>query len=312
MAGGRTRRRTLVTGATGFIGTHLCRRLVADGWEVHVILRPSSDLSPLESIRTQLRLHYHDGSTEGMSAIVKEANPEIVFHLASLFLAQHQPQDVMPLVQCNVLFGMQLLEAMVQQGIRKFVNTGTSWQHFENDGYNPVCLYAATKQAFDDILRFYADATPLAAITLQLFDTYGPDDPRPKLFSLLRKASMGSGVLSMSPGEQLIDLVYIDDVIDAFIAASERLGTLSMHASETFSVSSEAPISLRKLVEVYQEVTRKQFGVEWGGRPYRSREVMIPWNFGQLLPGWTAKICLDEGIQLMESADGHASLSRSI
>ena len=144
-----------------------------------------------------------------MINIVNEANPEIVFHLASLFLAQHTLEDIERLVQSNLLFGVQIAEAITLQGVTKLINTGTSWQHYENEDYNPVCLYAATKQAFEDMLKFYVEASKLKVITLKLFDTYGPDDSRPKLFTLLRKVAQEQTELAMSPGEQLIDLVYM-------------------------------------------------------------------------------------------------------
>ena len=66
----------------------------------------------------------------------------------------------------NITFGTQLVEAMVANGCYQFVNTGTSWQHYENDEYNPVNLYAATKQAFEDILRYYVETSALRVITL--------------------------------------------------------------------------------------------------------------------------------------------------
>ncbi|GAH74036.1 unnamed protein product, partial [marine sediment metagenome] len=204
----------LVTGATGFVGSHLVRRLIKDGWEAHIITRSSSSLAQLEDVCNKIIVHRHDGTTNSMINIVKGVKPEIVFHLASLFLAQHTSEDIERLVQSNLLFGVQLAEAMTLQGVTKLVNTGTSWQHFQNEPYNPVCLYAATKQAFKDMLKFYVEASELKVITLKLFDTYGPDDPRPKLFTLLRKVADEQTELAMSPGEQLIDLVYIDDVIE--------------------------------------------------------------------------------------------------
>jgi hypothetical protein len=85
--------------------------------------------------------HAHNGTTEDMINIVGEAKPKIVFHLAPLFLFQHESKDVEALILSNVLFGCQLLEAMHINGYRLLVNTGTSWQHFENKDYSPVCLY---------------------------------------------------------------------------------------------------------------------------------------------------------------------------
>jgi nucleoside-diphosphate-sugar epimerase len=288
--------RALVTGATGFVGSRLAQRLVREGWEVFVVVRPTSKLDQLAGVRDSIKIYEHDGSTEHLKHLVAAAKPEIVFHLASLFLAQHQAKDIVPLIQSNLQFGTQLVEAMVQNGVYRLVNTGTSWQHYENRDYSPVCLYAATKQAFEALLQFYLETTPLKVITLKLFDTYGPGDPRPKLFRLLKTAAEKQEPLAMSPGEQLIDLVYIDDVVEAYLVAAERLRAGLTNAHERYAVSSGQPISLKELVRVYEQVTGTKLPIQWGGRPYRPREVMVPWNKGAKLPGWEPRVALLEGV----------------
>lgn len=285
----------LVTGATGFVGSHLARRLVREGWRVHILRRAGSRL-PDAAEFVRITNHIHDGSTEGMVHCVAQAKPDVVFHLASLFLSQHTTKDVESLIQSNVLFGNQLLEAMKVNGVNYLINTGTSWQHYDNEDYSPVCLYAATKQAFEAILEYYIQACGFKAITLKLFDTYGPDDPRPKLFYLLNKAATSAEPLDMSKGEQLIDLVHIDDVVGAYLIAAERLleGSVSQH--EIYAVSSGQPLPLQELVQLYAEVSKQAVNVNWGARPYRYREVMVPWNRGNSLVGWSPKINLVDGL----------------
>ena len=295
-----TSKTALVTGATGFVGSHLAHRLVAEGWRVHIIIRPTSSLVNLQRIVDSLEVHCHDGSMESLQHIIAAAKPAMVFHLASLFLGQHTPEDITPLVTNNINFGTQLVEAMVQNRSYCLVNSGTSWQHYQNSEYSPVCLYAATKRAFEAILQFYWETTPLKAITLKLFDTYGPYDHRKKLFNLLRETAKQQVPLAMSPGEQLIDLVHIDDVIEAYLLAAKRLLDQGVADHETYAVSSGAPVPLKKLVEIYAQETQTTIPIQWGERPYRSREVMIPWNQGQVLPNWRPQVDLRKGIRHME------------
>ncbi|MFA5171979.1 MAG: NAD-dependent epimerase/dehydratase family protein [Sulfuriferula sp.] len=291
----------LVTGGTGFVGANLVGRLVRDGWETHVIVRSDSNLSVLSGVEHAIQIHVHDGSTEQLIEIVKFASPLVVFHLASLFLAQHTPQDIEPLIHSNLLFSTQLIEAMSRvDGVCHLINTGTSWQHFESKEYSPVCLYAATKQAFEAILTYYVEASNISAISLQLHDTYGPNDSRAKLFTLLRRTARTQEKLLMSPGEQLIDLVYIDDVLDAYLLAAERCLQNEVVRHEIYSVTSGNPIKLRDLVATYGQITGQTLEVEWGARAYRPREVMLPWSKGSVVPGWAPKITLAEGIALME------------
>jgi nucleoside-diphosphate-sugar epimerase len=296
--------RVLVTGATGFIGSNLARQLVDEQKDVHIIIRPTSNTTLVADLLSKMTVYVHDGSTDQMGAIIRQANPEVVFHLASLFIARHRPEDIVSLVEANILFSTQLVDAMVTNGVFRLVNTGTSWQHFQNQGYLPVSLYAATKQACSDIFSYYCDVSPLRILTLSLFDTYGPGDPRPKLFSWLRQIAKTGEALNMTPGEQLIDLVYITDVVEAFIRAGELISHDKIDGMQEVMISSGAPIKLKDLVRIYQDITGASLNINWGGVPYREREVMVPWNNGKTLPGWSPSVSLLEGLRLMENSIG--------
>lgn len=290
----------LVTGATGFIGSHLCKRLVKDGWIVHAVVRKLSNTSVFSDYGDQINFHLYNGSIVDMIEILKTAKPDVVFHLASLFIAQHNSDQIDSLLQSNITFGVHLAEAMVISGCNCLVNTGTSWQHLDDKEYKPVCLYAATKQAYESLLYFYHTTSKLRVIHLKLFDSYGPGDLRPKLFSLLRKAAMENKTLLMSPGKQLIDLVYIDDIVEAYIKASSLFEGTNDVLWEEYAVTSGNFISLKEVVNIYQSVTGTTFSVKWGGLPYRQNEVMRPWSIGKLLPDWKPQVSLKEGIRKME------------
>ena len=91
------------------------------------------------------------------------------------------------------------------------------WQHFGTPDYRPVNLYAATKQAFEDVLAYYADAQGIAAVTLELYDTYGPGDPRRKLIRILFEAARSGEPIQLSPGEQVIELLHVDDAVPRIV-----------------------------------------------------------------------------------------------
>ena len=287
----------LITGGTGFVGSNLAKRLVRDGWKVHIITIPNDNLHQIQEIIDLVTLHVHDGSSARMIEIVAKVRPVIAFHLASLFLSDHTFIQIESLISSNILFGTQLIEAMTANDVSFLVNTGTSWEHYCSKPYSPVNLYAATKQAFESILQYYIDVKKLQVITLKLFDTYGPVDPRPKLFTLLHKVAEAQQALAMSPGEQMIDLVYIDDVVEAFVVSAERLLNDFVNGHERYAVSSGMPLKLRDLVGLYERINSKSLPIEWGGRPYRAREVMVPWNTGTQLPEWVPKVGIEEGIR---------------
>lgn len=276
-------RRALVTGITGFIGGRLAERLIADGWTVDALVRTGSDTGSLPDV---VALHtVEDG--QDLTPVVAAARPDIVFHLASLYLAEHRPDQVEALVRSNILFPALLAEAMAANGVTRLVNTGTAWQQFLGEAYLPVNLYAATKQAAEDLLLYHADARDLSVVTLRLFDTYGRGDKRRKLIQILIDAAASGEALAMSPGDQVVDLTHVDDVVSAFVLAAERL--LDAHAPlrEAFLLSGER-YTVKALAEVVAHAMGRPVRAEFGGRPYRAREVMDPVGAdGHVLPGWT-------------------------
>lgn len=290
-----TNRKALVTGATGFIGSHLVRHLLRAKWQVHAIVRPESDHSALAG-ESSLKVHEHTGSMESMLSILTDTQPDVVFHLASLFLSKHQSVDIDRLVGSNILFGAQLVEAMTQVGVKALVNTGTAWQHYQGQQYNPVNLYAATKQAFEALLDYYTEANGLRSITLKLHDTYGPSDPRPKLVNLLVRVAESNESLAMSPGEQQISLVHIDDIVSAFEIAAERLLERPEIKREDFSLESAQKYTLKQLVSEFERLVGRRLPISWGDRPYREREIMVPWT-GKKLPHWQQRVDLRSGLR---------------
>ncbi|MDT8391494.1 MAG: NAD(P)-dependent oxidoreductase [Lentisphaeria bacterium] len=297
--------RALITGATGFVGYHLTRHLLDEGWTVVALARPSSNTDCLERLSAEARILTIEPTAESVYEAVAAASPDCVFHLASLFLATHTPNDVDALVEANISFGCRLLEGMRLAGCRNMINAATSWQHFHQAAYNPVCLYAATKEAFVRVAEYYRQAAAFTLISLTLFDTYGPLDRRKKILPFLLGMTEESPPLAMSPGDQLIDLVYIGDVTAAFIQAAELAGRAGCLSETEYAVTSGNPIRLKTLVNEVARLSGRRPPVKWGARPYRDREVMTPWNQGTVLPGWHPEVSLEEGLRrCIESAGG--------
>lgn len=277
--------RALVTGATGFVGGCLVRRLVADGWTVDALVRrPDADLPA--GVAPHLI-----PDVDGLIALVAGLRPEVCFHLATAFRGVHQPADIEEMVSANVGFGTALAEAVYRAGDCTFVNTGTVWQHYEARPYSPVSLYAAMKQAFTDLLQFYAEVHALPVVTLELTDTYGPGDTRAKLLPFLLRTAREGTTMEMTDGTQLIDLVHVEDAVSALLA------TAAAEPGETYGATGGEPITLRELVTRFEAATGLTVDARWGVRPSRAREMMTPWMVSPPPPGWSPEVPLDDGLR---------------
>ena len=198
----------IITGASGYVGSNIVKELVKRGEEVYIILRDTSKLDLLMEVKSAINIYIYNGDLEQLISYFNSIKANIVIHTASLFISQHKSDDIDNLIDSNIKFGTEILEAMKLSGIKKFINTSTSWQHFNNEKYNPVCLYAATKEAFENIIKYYYEAFEIDCISLEIYDTFGKGDKRPKLLNQLIKFRKNGNILDMSPGMQSIDLVY--------------------------------------------------------------------------------------------------------
>lgn len=291
----------VVTGSTGFVGSNLVRFLLKKNFKIYVILRTDSDLSNISDIENNVEIFRYDNQIGSLIDFFNLVKPITVFHLASNFIAEHQSHQIDSLIHSNITFGLHLLEAMNVSGVKQLINTGTSWQHYNNDEYNPVCLYAATKQAFESLIEYYVQAENFKVITLKLFDTYGETDTRPKLINLLNKFADDNIELNMSPGEQILNLVHISDVCEAYYIAFETIQDLEFSGHKNYSVRSDESFKLKEVITLFEKITHKKINVIWGGKSYRKREVMSIWDMGAKLPMWNIRLTLENGLARYKS-----------
>lgn len=285
----------LITGATGFIGQHLVRRLIDRGDSVSTLVRPTSQTNLIPADANILTIPEDQTQLEDM---LKDAQFDGVIHLASNYLMSHSPEDISSLIEANVTFGTRVLDATARANISFFINTGSFSQHFEGKSYCPTNLYAATKQAFQDITQYYAEVSNTNILTLELFNTFGPGDTRPKIFNLWDKAIKEGRTLDMSPGEQIIDINYIDNIIDAYCIAIKHLSSANSRTfnGQTYTLTSPERMTIKELARVFAEEVKGALNINFGALPYRDRETMVPYE-GTILPDWSPRISLRDGIR---------------
>jgi len=291
--------RAIITGATSFVGFELAKRLIATGVETHVIKRPQSDISRLGGLPSKPQFHDYDGSVVSLQKAFTASRADTVFHIAGKYARVHESADIDTLIDANLRFGSHILEAMaISTHPRYLVNTGSYFQYFDHQEMRAVNLYAALKNAFADILDYYCDATGITALTLVLFDTYGIGDWRHKLMTAIRDAQKAGTPLPVPKEDLLLDFVYADDVIDAFIAAGILLKTPHSPAPKgrCYAVSSGTPLKISQLVEKFEVIGKRPITVEQGEWPPQDRTILSPWK-GDRLPNWVPQVSIEEGIR---------------
>jgi|SaaInlStandDraft_5_1057022.scaffolds.fasta_scaffold03807_6 nucleoside-diphosphate-sugar epimerase len=282
--------RVLLTGGTSYLGRRLTARLLAQGSSVHIVVRPGSDRSRLDGLAGKPQFHEHDGSTESLIRIVAEAAPSTVFHLATNYLRDHRPDQISDLISDNILFGTQLLESMRAAGTSRLINLGTFFQYHNSDTFVPTNLYAATKQALEDIISYYRDAHGLSATTLILYDVFGPGDWRAKLMAAIQNAQRDGKRLDLVPADTIMDLVFVEDVVDALLHAVQE-----ETEGGPWAVRSQQRVTLADVIKTFEQVNGSPIDVNYGAYAVPDRTPSPPWE-GPVLPGWQAKVSLQEGI----------------
>jgi nucleoside-diphosphate-sugar epimerase len=291
----------LVTGATGFIGKNLCNHLVQDErFEIYALVQKDSPSHLLDPKILQI---ISNNSASFFITILEQYKITGIIHLASLCLASHITEDIPQLLASNVTLGTNLLEAAVKTQVKWFINTSSFWQNYNNRPYSPVSLYAATKQAFEDILQYYLESTSLRGVTIVLPDTYGSNDSRPKLFNFLKQALVDKKEMAMSPGHQKLNLVYIKDVINGYQMLVEQLVAPQKKLAPKYCLFHPRSMTLRSIVAIFTKIYAQELPVKWGGRAYRQREIMRPRALYPLIPGWKPKYTLEKGLKEMLSIE---------
>ncbi len=264
-----------MTGAGGFIGKHLKKRL-----------------ETTHRLHTPDREFFEKTSDQGLSQFMREQEIDVVIHLATHFVRKHTCSDVAPIIDSNILLGSRILEALKDYPKTWFINTGTALEHTGPDYDRPHNFYASTKASFQSILKSYS----LPHVTLKLFETYGPEDNRDKILNLIHRSARTKETLPLTPGEQELEMAYIDDVIDAYERILELLSSPELIRNKTFAVAGTR-VSLQDLVGVYEKETGSQVPVHWGAIPYRDNEIMKPWSDFASVPGLGPRVSLERGIQ---------------
>ena len=285
--------RILVIGASGYIGKKIIRKLYELGHLISIVIREESKIDDIKEYVENIIVYSKDD--EELYSKIELIRPQCLINLVGKYYSSHNVKTINEMIESNILFPSLVLDASVKAGCDTVIHTSSFQQCYMGEYYNPVNFYAATKQSFEDILRFYSDSSLIKTITLQLFDTYGADDARNKIFNRVRNLRENDR-LDLSEGMQKMYFCYIDDVVEAYVLAFNLLEKEKKGYNEKYSVRGDKPIELKKFIQEYITLMGRKYNINWGKRGYMEREIMNPEGYGTVLPGWKCNIDYDTGI----------------
>ncbi len=278
----------LVTGARGFLGSHIYKHYVNLG---NVVTSYSYRADNDRQARAEI------------VELIRNIKPDLIINAGASQNGKDDPDAVHELLLSNVA-----LPGYVAWAIKNhapdclFITFGSSWQFDDENDQWPFNAYAASKTAAEDLLTHYAqDGVRMAS--LRLYDTYGPGDNRNKVVNLIADAMNGRTILNMSGGEQEIDLIHIKDVIAAVDQTKQLLSERADGCLLKYAVRSCQPIQIKEIARIMSEIRDLDVSsmVNLGFYPYRKRERFVLDCKQERVPGWRAEIKLEDGLRdLME------------
>lgn len=289
------RKKVLITGTTGFVGRHLVPKLLNEGYEILEITR---DISKSKSLfkDTTSKLHLEDFDFK--EKIIK-FNPEIVIHLASYLTSSDSWLDVEKLVNTNILFLSRILNAVSEVDLKLFVNTGTFAEYCKGDDeLLPAYFYAATKTASRSILDYYSNTYDFRQTTIVPYTIYGGKDSQKKIIDIIYDSTISTKPIDLSPGEQVLDFIHIDDVTEFYILIIKSIDILPKKV--VFKLGTGIGYNLKQIASFVELISNKKTNINWGGKDYRKSDVMYAVSNLNVINNfidWEPKISLLDGIR---------------
>jgi nucleoside-diphosphate-sugar epimerase len=256
-------KRILLTGITGFLGSHLAKALLVDGYEVVALKRKLSSLRRVESIISDI--DFFDIEGLDFDRLFRDCGKiDIIIHTATCYGRNNE--SVSEIFAANTEFPLRLLDAGNRAGVEMFLNTDTILDKYLN-------LYALSKNQLLQWGKFFSMHEEIRFWNIRLEHFYGPDDDPTKFSTyVINSCLQNVPELKLTKGEQKRDFIYIDDVVSAYMALLKK-NTFNSSFSE-FDVGSGRSVSIREFVEIVHRLTGSKTRLVFGALPYREGEVM--------------------------------------
>jgi nucleoside-diphosphate-sugar epimerase len=294
----------LVTGATGFIGSNLARRLLKERCNVHIITRKGSSRWRIEDIKEKIKIYEcRFESAEDINQVVNEIKPDYIFHLASYGGFSSQ-KDLNTVIDTNIIGTLNLLRACMVNGFIMFINTGTSSEYgikhapmVESNSLDPLSSYSSSKASLSIFLGTLGKSMNLPVVTLRPFAVYGYYEEKERLIPHLILSALKGQNPQLSTPNSVRDFIFIEDLVEGYVRAAMGKNL----NGEIINLGSAVQHTIDDTAKLIIRLSDSKVKVEYGKRsPTQSVEPEM-WvaDIGKAkrLLGWAPRHSFEDGLR---------------
>lgn len=260
----------LITGATGFIGSHLTKRILDQGNNVIVLKRKVSNLDKIKKFTHKIRF-YNIDELINFDEIFLQNNIDIIIHLSAMYSKEDKGGKMKEeMNKVNISIPEKLLNSAIKHNVKGFINTGTFFEYSlkakkpisERTLIEPYNYYTVTKIKFENILIKLAKNNRIKAVTLKLFSPYGYNS-QGKVISLIIESFLKNKRLLLTKGNQKLAFTYIDDIVEAYLLSIRYINNKNFKY-DAFNIGNNHSYSLKEVVSFIKKISKKNIKIEFG------------------------------------------------
>jgi nucleoside-diphosphate-sugar epimerase len=285
--------KTIVAGGTGFIGKNLIKKLSTLEFDTVVLIRNSSK-SGLKKTSNRFIEEFHYTRVEEIDLFLENQHIDYILNLATTYNSTEDLDYISKAFNSNIVFANEIIRLSFKHKI-PLISFGTYLQEIQDLKKNSS-FYVFSKRISHDLLLTLANKSDFIFVELILNDTYGEEDERQKfLYTVLN--SMNGIKIPATSGNQLINLLHVDDVCEAIMHTLNLLEKQKLDFNRSYGIRSSRYVTLRQLASICESVFQKESAIDWGSLDYRGNEIFSEPDLSPLLPNWIEKVPLEIGIQ---------------
>ena len=270
----------IITGSNGFIGSNLVNSLSKTN-KLILLLRIKNNSKKIKHILNKNISFKYFNNNNDLKNILKKIKASWLIHCATHYIKDHQPNDISKIINSNIEFGTILLDNFKIMGIENFINLSTVWEDYNGVKNNPNNLYSAAKQAFEKIINYYQiNNLKINFYNLMLSDTYGKNDKRKKLITVLKKNIINNKETKIISKNLYINLLNVTDIVSGIsILLKKKIkpGKYSLINKET--------IKIIDLIKQLQKELKFKTKIKWLSTKIIREKIF---NYDSL-PNWKSK-----------------------